>query len=400
MRRHSIGFAILGAALLASPALAQKNYGPGVSDTEIKIGQTQPYSGPASTYSTIGKASAAYFKMINDQGGIHGRKIVFLSEDDAYNPAKTVEMTRRMVEEENVLAIFDSVGTPTSLAVQKYLNEKGVPQIFVGSGATRWADPQHFPWTIGWQPAYQTEGRVYGRYILQAKPQGKIGVLYQDDDYGHDYLIGLKAVLGDKADKMIVGLQTYAPQDPTVDSQIVFLQASGADVLLDISQPRITAMAIRKAYDIGWHPLHIVNSVSTSVDQVMKPAGVDKAVGVTAAIYLKDPTDSAWAGDKGVADYVAFMKKYDPQGKPEDGLNVYGYSVAQTLVKTLEQCGDNLTRDNLMKQATDLDLQLPMLLPGVRINTTPTDYRVIKAMQLGRFDGKSWVRFGGVISGG
>jgi branched-chain amino acid transport system substrate-binding protein len=390
----------VAALLLAHPALAQKNYGPGVSDTEIKIGQTQPYSGPASTYSTIGKASAAYFAMVNEQGGIHGRKINFLSWDDGYNPAKTVEQTRKLVEEENVLVLFDSVGTPTSLSVQKYLNEKGIPQIFVGSGATRWADPQHFPWTIGWQPAYRTEGAVYGRYVLQAKPEGKIAALYQDDDYGHDYLNGMRDSLGDKADKMFVALQTYVPTDPTVDSQMVFLQASGADVFLDISQPRITAMAIRKAYDLGWHPLHIINSVSASVDQVLRPAGLDKATGLIAAIYQKDPTDPAWKDDAGLKDYLAFMAKYDPSGKPEDSLNVYGYAVAQTLVKVLEQCGDDLSRENVMKQATSLDTQLPMLLPGVKIAPTPTDYRVIKAMQLGRFDGTMWVRFGDILSGG
>ncbi len=391
---------LVAGLLLSSAALAQKNYGPGVTDTEIKIGQTQPYSGPASTYSTIGKASAAYFAMINERGGIHGRKIDFLSWDDGYNPAKTVEQTRKLVEEKNVLVMFDSVGTPTSLSVQKYLNEKGIPQIFVGSGATRWADPQHFPWTIGWQPAYRTEGAVYGRYVLQTKPDAKIAALYQDDDYGHDYLNGMRDALGDKADKMFVASQTYVPTDPTVDSQMVFLQASGADVFLDISQPRITAMAIRKAYDLGWHPLHIVNSVSTSVEQVLRPAGFDKATGLIAAIYQKDPTYPAWKDDAGLADYLAFMAKYDPDGKPADSLNVYGYSVAQTLVTVLGQCGDDLTRANVMKQATSLDLQLPMLLPGVKIAPTPTDYRVIKAMQLGRFDGTMWVRFGGILSGG
>ncbi len=323
-------------AVLAHPALAQKKYGPGVTDTSIKIGQTQPYSGFGSAYSTIGKASAAYFTMVNDQGGINGRKIDFLSWDDGFNPGKTVEQTRKLVEQENVLLMFDCVGTPTNLAVQKYLNQRGIPQLFAGSGATRWADPEHFPWTIGWQPAYRTEGRVYGRYIMQAKPNGKIGILYQDDDYGHDYINGIRDILGAKADKMIVALQTYAPTDPTVDSQMVFLAASGADVFVDISQPKFTAMAIRKSYDLGWHPLHIVNSVSTSVDQVIRPAGIDKSTGLTAAIYQKDPTDPAWKGDAGLADYLAFMKKYDPAGKPEDGLNVYGYSVAQTLVAMLQ----------------------------------------------------------------
>lgn len=400
---HRFGPAILAlvcVVLLAAPASAQKKYGPGVSDTQILIGQTQPYSGPASTYSTIGKASAAYFAMVNAKGGVNGRKIKLLSWDDGYNPAKTVEQTRKLVEQEHVLLIFDSVGTPTSLAVQKYLNHKGVPQIFVGSGATRWNDPKHFPWTLGWQPAYRTEGRVYGHYILQARPHGKIAVLYQDDDYGHDYLNGLRDVLGAKATKMIVAKQTYAPTDPTIDSQMNFLQASGANVFLDISQPRLTAMAIRKAWELGWHPLHIVNSVSTSVNQVLKPAGLNKSKGLIAAIYLKDPTDPAWKNDKGLAQYLAFMKKYDPSGNPNDGLNVYGYSVAQTMVKVFQKCGDDLTRANVMKVATHLNVQLPMLLPGVRIHTTPTDYRVIKDMQLGRFNGKKWVRFGGIVSGG
>ena len=395
-----IAGSIAAVLLVASAALAQPKYGPGVTATQILIGQTQPYSGPASTYSTIGKASAAYFAMIDDAGGINGRKIKFLSRDDGYNPAKTVEETRKLVEQDHVLLMFDSVGTPTSLAVQKYLNQDGVPQLFVGSGATRWADPKHFPWTIGWQPAYRTEGRVYGHYVLAAKPQGRIAALYQDDDYGHDYLKGMRDVLGAKADKMFVAMQTYAPTDPTVDSQMVFLAASHADVFLDISQPRITAMAIRKADQLGWHPLHIVNSVSTSVDQVLRPAGLDASKGLVAAIYLKDPTDPAWRQDGGVAAYLGFMKKYDPAGDPDDELNVYGYSVAQTLVKVLRQCGDDLTRANVMKEATHLDLQLPMLLPGVKIETSPTDYRVIKDMQLGRFDGTQWVRFGGIVSGG
>ncbi|HXE16740.1 MAG TPA: ABC transporter substrate-binding protein [Stellaceae bacterium] len=395
--------AALAAAVLvlAQPALAQKKYGPGVTDTEIKIGQTQPYSGFGSAYSTIGKASAAYFTMINEQGGINGRKINFLSWDDGFSPGKTVEQTRKLVEQENVLFMFDSVGTPTNLAVQKYLNTKGIPQLFAGSGATRWDDPKHFPWTIGWQPAYRTEGRVLGRYILATKPNGKIGALFQDDDYGHDYLNGLRDVLGDKTDKMFVARQTYSPTDPTIDSQMVFIQAAGADVLADFSQPKFTAMAIRKAYDLGWHPLHVVNSVSTSVDQVLKPAGLDKSVGLIAAVYQKDPTDPAWKGDAGLADYLAFMKKYYPAGKPEDGLNVYGYAVAQTLVAVLKQCGDNLTRENVMKQATSLHgLQLPMLLPGVVISTSPTDYRVIKDMQIGRFNGTMWQRLGGIVSGG
>ena len=287
---------LLAALLLAHPALAQKNYGPGVTDTSIKIGQTQPYSGFGSAYSTIGKASAAYFTMVNDQGGINGRKIDFLSRDDGFNPGKTVEQTRKLVEEENVLAIFDSVGTPTNLAVQKYLNQRGIPQLFAGSGATRWADPEHFPWTIGWQPAYRTEGRVYGRYIMEAKPNGKIGILYQDDDYGHDYINGIRDILGAKTDKMLVALQTYAPTDPTVDSQLVFLAASGADVFVDISQPKFTAMAIRKAWDLGWHPLHIVNSVSTSVDQVLRPAGFDKATAANRRDLSEGPDRSGLEG--------------------------------------------------------------------------------------------------------
>jgi len=402
MRRNSIlALGLLACASLAAPpAAAEKKYGPGVSDTEIKIGQTQPYSGPASSYSNIGKASAAYFAMVNAQGGINGRKINFLSRDDGYSPPKTVEQTRRLVEEENVLLIFDSVGTPTSLAVQKYLNDEKIPQLFVGSGATRWNDPAHFPWTIGWQPAYQTEGRVYGRFILATKPDAKIAVLYQDDDYGHDYLKGMSEVLGDKAEKMIVGRATYQVSDPTVDSQIVSLQASGADFLLDITQPKFTAMAIRKSYDIGWHPVHIVNSVSASVESVLKPAGLDKSTGLIAAIYQKDPTDPAWQNDPALKDYIAFLKQYAPDAKAEDALNVYGYSVAQTLVKVLEQCGDDLTRENVMKQAANLDFQLPMLLPGVKIKTSPTMFLPIQQMQLGRFDGTKWVRFGEIVSGG
>jgi len=390
-----------GAAIalgLALPsALAQKKYDPGASDTEIKVGNTMPYSGPASAYGTIGKAEAAYFRKINDEGGINGRKVNFISLDDGYSPPRTVEMVRRLVEQDEVLLVFQTLGTPSNTAIHKYMNAKKVPQLFVATGATKWNDPQNYPWTMGWQPNYQTETRIYAKHILATRPNAKIGVLYQNDDYGKDYLKGLKDGLGDKA-KMIVAEVSYEVSDPTVDSQIVQLQASGADVFVNITTPKFAAQAIRKVYDIGWKPAQYLNNVSQSVGSVLTPAGLEKSVGIISSNYGKDPTDPQWDNDPGMNEWRAFMKKYYPDGSLTDSFNVYGYSVARTLVQVLKQCGDNLTRENVMKQAANLkDFDTGMALPGIRINTSPSDFAPIQAVQLMRFDGKTWVRFGDII---
>jgi branched-chain amino acid transport system substrate-binding protein len=389
---------IAGLALSASAALAQKKYDPGASDTEIKIGNIMPYSGPASAYGTIGKAEAGYFKKINDEGGINGRKINFVSVDDGYSPPKAVEMARRLVEQDQVLLVFQSLGTPSNSAIHKYMNAKKVPQLFVATGASKWNDAKNFPWTMGWQPNYQTEAAIYAKHILQTKPDAKIAVLYQNDDYGKDLLKGFEDELGDKAKKMIVAKVSYETSDPTVDSQIVQLQGSGANVFLNVTTPKFAAMAIRKAYDIGWKPVHYVNNVGASIGAVLVPAGLEKSIGLISTAYLKDPLDSAWKDDKGMKDWYAFMAKYYPDGDLKDGGNVFGYAAAQTLVQVLKQCGDILTRENVMKQAASLkDLQLAILLPGIKINTSPTDFAPIQAEQLIRFDGKQWVRFGEVI---
>jgi len=389
--------AAIALALAAAPAAAQKKYDPGASDTEIKIGQTMPYSGPASAYGTIGKAEAAYFKMINDQGGINGRKINFISLDDAYSPPKTVEMVRRLVEQDEVLLVFQTLGTPSNTAIQKYMNAKKVPQLFVATGATKWNDPTGNPWTMGWQPNYQTETQIYAKHILKEKPNAKIAVLYQNDDYGKDYLKGLKDGLGDKV-KQIVAEVSYEVSEPTVDSQIVQLQGSGADVFVNITTPKFAAQAIRKAFDIGWKPVHYLNNVSVGVGSVLTPAGLEKSVGLISTAYIKDPVDTQWASDKAILDWTAWMKKYYPEGSLIDNTNVYGYTVAQTLVQVLKQCGDNLTRENVMKQAASLkDFAPDTLLPGIKMNTGPKDFAPIQSVQLMRFDGKTWVRFGDII---
>ena len=398
MRAQSLIYPCLAVLLLTAPALAQKNNAPGVSDAEIRIGQTMPYSGPASAYGAIGHAEAGYFAMINDEGGVNGRKITLVSLDDGYSPPRTFEQTRRLVEQENVALIFSSVGTPTGVVVHKYLNEKKVPQLFQSSGATLWGDPEHFPWSIGWQPNYQTEGAVYGRYVLQTKPDAKIAVLYQDDDAGRDYVAGFKAGLGAEAAKrMIVAVATYEVTDPTLESQIVTLQASGADVLFDNSTPKFAAQAIRKVYDIGWRPLHLLMSVASSVSAVIEPAGFDKAQGIITANYLKDPNDPQWRDDPAYTDWLAFMKKYDPDGNLADSFNVAGYSLGQTLVRLLRQCGGDLSREHIMKEAANLDIDLPMLLPGIKVHTTPTSFYPIQRMRLARFEGKQWMLFGEVI---
>jgi branched-chain amino acid transport system substrate-binding protein len=385
-------------ALFAAPALAAGNAAPGVSDKEIKIGQTMPYSGPASAYGAIGKSELAYLAMINEQGGVNGRKINLESLDDGYSPPKTFEQTRRLVEQDNVAFIFSSLGTPTGVVVHKYLNDHHVPQLFQSSGATFWADPEHFPWTMGWQPNYQTEGAVYARYLLKRDPNAKVAVLYQNDDAGRDYVKGFKDGLGpDAVKRMIVATATYEVTDATLDSQIVSLQSSGATVLFDNTTPKFAAQAIRKTYDIGWRPLHFLMSVANSVGAVMEPAGLEKGQGIITALYLKDPNDPQWANDPAMKDWLAFMKKYDPQGDLSDVFNVYGYSEAQTLVQLLKQCGNDLSRENVMKQAANLNIKLPLLLPGIRLHTGPKDFSPIKQMQLARFEGKRWVLFGEVI---
>jgi len=399
--RSNVVIATLAALLaVAAPgALAQKMYDPGASDTEIKIGNTMPYSGPASAYGTIGKTESAYFKKVNDEGGVNGRKIDFISVDDGYSPPKTVEMARQLVEQDGVLFLFGTLGTPSNTAIHKYMNAKKVPQLFVATGAAKWNDPKDYPWTMGYQPNYQTEAAIYGRQILQNKPNAKIGVLYQNDDFGKDYLKGLKEGLGDKATKMIVAEVSYEVTDPTIDSQIVQLQASGADVFVNVTTPKFAAMAIRKAYDIGWKPVQYLTNVASSVASVIQPAGPEKAVGIISSIYGKDPTDPQWQNDPAMNEWRAFMKKYYPDGSLTDVNNVFGYSVARTMVQVLKQCGDNLTRENIMKQAANLKNFDPGTnLPGVLINTSPTNYAPIQSMQLTKFDGKEWVRFGQVIS--
>jgi branched-chain amino acid transport system substrate-binding protein len=386
-------------AAALNPALAQKKYDPGASDSEIRIGQTKPYSGPASAYSAGGKVHLGYFEKLNSEGGVNGRRIKLISLDDAFSPPKAVEQTRKLVEQDEVLLVFNSNGTAANSAVQKYLNARKVPQLFVSSGASKFSDPKNFHWTMGWLPTYYGEARIYAHYILQHHPNARIGVLYQNDDFGKDYLNGLHDELGSKAGSMIVAEASFELTDPTVDSQLVTLKASGADTFINIATAKFAAQAIRKAYDIGWKPLQFVSIVGSSVGQVMVPAGLDKGVGVITMGFVKDPTDPQWDNDPAMKAWIAFMKKYYPDGDRTDWYNVYAYAVAQTLVEVLKQCGDDLTRENVMKQAASLrNMELPLLLPGVRINTSPADYRVIRQAQLQRFDGKQWVRFGDLIA--
>jgi branched-chain amino acid transport system substrate-binding protein len=385
------------AASLAFPALAQKKYDPGASDSEIRIGNTNPYSGPASAYGTIGKSIAAYFKMVNDQGGINGRKVNFISYDDGYSPPRTVEMARKLVEQDQVLFVFQTLGTPSNTAIHKYMNMKKVPQMHVATGATKWNDPKGSPWTMGWQPNYQSEGRIYAQHILKTKPGAKIAVLYQNDDYGKDYLKGFHDGLGDKKG-MIVKEVSYEVSDPTVDSQIVQLQASGADVFFNITTPKFAAQAIRKAYDIGWKPVQYLNNVSIGIGSVLTPAGLDKSVGLITLGYIKEPNDKQFQNDPAIVQWREFMKKYYPEGSTIDNLNVYGYSVAATIFQVLKQCGDNLTRENVMRQAANMKgYRVDTLLPGVTISTSSDDFAPIEAGQLQRFDGKEWIRFGELV---
>jgi len=387
-----------GLAVAASPAVAQKKYDPGASDTEIKIGNINPYSGPASAYGTIGKTIGAYFNKINAEGGINGRKINYITYDDGYSPPKAVEQARKLVESDEVFLIFQSLGTPSNSAIQRYMNQKKVPQLFVATGATKWGDPKNFPWTMGWQPNYQSEGRVLAKYLLEKHPNGKIGILYQNDDYGKDYVKGLKDGLAGKI--KVVAELPYEPADPTIDSQIVNLKASGADIFFNVTTPKFAAQAIRKSAEIGWKPVHLLNSVSASVGSVLKPAGLEASQGILTTSYLKDPTDPQWKNDPAMKEWVVFMDKYYPEGDKTSTFTAYGYMVAQTLVQVLKQSGNELTRENVMKQAANLkNFELGLLLPGIKINTSASDFFPIEQMQLAQFKGQAFELFGPVYSG-
>jgi len=392
------GGAVIGAVALGHPA-ARAEETPGVTATEIKIGNTMPYSGPASSYSVIGRAEAAFFKMVNEQGGVGGRTINFISLDDGYSPPRTVEQIRKLVEQEGVAFIFQSLGTAANTAVEKYLNDRKVPQLFVATGADKWGNYKQFPWTMGWQPSYRIEARIYAKYILAKEPDAKIGILYQNDDFGKDYLIGVREALGDKFDKMVKSV-SYEATDPTIDSQIVSLQSAGVDTLILAAIPKFAAQAIRKVYDIGWKPMFFLSNVSVSVGLVIKPAGEEKAIGIITAAYLKDPTDPTWKDDPGMKEWRTFMAKYLPDADLTDGAYVYAYGVSLTLMQALKQCGSDFSRENIMKQAANLhDLELPATLPGMRISTSPTNYHPIRQMQLARWNGKTWERFGELIEG-
>jgi branched-chain amino acid transport system substrate-binding protein len=401
MLKHSTtSLFLIGALGIVAAAAAGKQYAPGVGDTEIKIGNTMPYSGATSPYGAIGKSEAAYFRMVNEQGGINGRKINFISRDDTSSPPKTLEMVRKLVEEDQVLLIFGPLGTPPNTAIWSYLNDNKVPQLFVASGAEKWNDPKNHPWTMGWLPSYRIESRIYAQYILKNLPDAKIAVLYENDDFGKDYLIGLREGLGTAADKMIIASKSYELTDPTVDSQIISLHASGADVLLTAASAKMAAQAIRKIYEIGWKPTHFLTSVATSVKAVMQPAGPEKAMGIISAGFVKDPTDPQWQDAPEYMEWLTWMKKYNTSVNVGDVLSVWGYSFAQTMVAVLKASGDNLTRENVMKHAASLNnLALPMLLPGITLSTSDSDFAPIKQMQLMKFDGITWKRYGDVISG-
>jgi branched-chain amino acid transport system substrate-binding protein len=398
-RRTILATAPSAVAFAALPARAAKNYGPGVTDTEIKIGNTGPYSGPLANASPIPLSMKAYFQMVNAQGGVNGRKITWISYDDGYSPPKTVEMTRRLVEEDDVFLLSGAVGTPTNTAVWHYLNEKKVPQLFPSTGATKWADPKGHPWTVAFFISYQAEGHIYAAYILKNKPDAKIAVLYQNDDFGKDYLKGVVDGLGDKV-SMIKIKASYETTDPTVDSQIIALQASGCDVLVTVAIPKFGSLAIRKMAELGWKPLHILNGIASSVGVTLKPAGLENAQGIISDNSFKDPTDPQWLNDAGYKKWLSFMDKHYPDGDKTDQQTVYGYSIAETTVQVLKQCGDELTRENVMKQCANLHgLELPMLLPGIVINTSATDFAPIKQAQMRRFEGERYVPFGPILSG-
>jgi branched-chain amino acid transport system substrate-binding protein len=386
-------------AITSGSALAQKKYDTGASDTEIAIGNIMPYSGPASAYGVIGKTEEAYFNKINAEGGINGRKIKFVTYDDAYSPPKAVEQVRKLVESDEVLLVFNPLGTPSNSAIQKYLNAKKVPQLFVATGATKWNDPKDFPWTMGWQPSYQSEAHIYAKYLMKEKPDAKIALLFQNDDFGKDYLKGLKDALGAKA-SMIIAEESYETSEPSIDGHIVKLKASGADTFISITTPKFAAQAIKKLAEIDWHPVHIVSNVSASVGGVIKPAGFENAQGILSAAYAKDGADPQWDNDPGMKKFFDFLAKYYPDGNKLDGSVVYGYGAAQTMVKVLQMCGDDLTRANIMKQAASLkDFEPDTLLPGVKINTSATDFAPIEQLKMQRFKGEKWDLFGDIISG-
>ena len=404
MFNHYLRLAVIPAAatllaLSAGSASAQKKYDPGASDTEIKIGNIMPYSGPASAYGVIGKTEEAYFKKINAAGGINGRKINFISYDDAYSPPKTVEQARKLVESDEVLLIFNALGTPPNSAIHNYMNAKKVPQLFVATGATKWNDPKEYPWTMGWQPNYQSETQIYAKYILKQMPNAKIAVLFQNDDYGKDYLKGLKDGLGAKAASMIVAEDSNATPSPPHHSHNVKRRSGNADVFINITTPKFAAQAIKKMGEIGWKPTHFLNNVSSSIGSVIKPAGFDNAQDIISASYLKDASDKQWDNDPGMKEFYAFLEKDFPEGNKLDSNTVVGYGFAQTLVEVLKRCGDTLTRENVMKQAASLkDFRTEVLLPGIKINTSATDFAPLSSLQLMKFKGDKWELFGEIIS--
>ncbi len=395
LAKRFLALLLVAGFALASPGSVTAQTVVGVTATEIKIGNTNPYSGPASAYGTIGKAIGAYFKKVNDEGGINGRKINYITYDDAYTPPKTVEMVRRLVEQDQVALLFQTLGTPPNSAIHKYVNQQKVPHLFVATGATKWNDPQHFPWTMGYQPNYQTEGKIYAAYVLKNIPDAKVGILYQNDDYGKDYLKGFEDGLGEAAKKLIVLKQSYEVTDPTIDSQIVNLKNSGANVFFNITIPKFAVQAIKKSHDIGWQPIHFLNNVSSSLGTVLKPAGLDASKGLITALYMKEITDPQWKTDKGFQDWLAWMKKYYPEGALDDQSNAFAYNVAMLMVQVLKQCGNDFSRENIMKQAANVKgFDLPLLLPGIKVNTSPTDFAPIEQEQLAKFDGERWVLFG------
>jgi branched-chain amino acid transport system substrate-binding protein len=395
----SLVLAGLLAVSMAATASAQKKYDPGATDTEIKVGNIMPYSGPASAYATIGKTEEAYFKKINSEGGINGRKINFISYDDSYSPPKAVEQARKLVEADEVLLIFNSLGTPSNTAIQKYMNAKKVPQLFVSTGAAKWNDPKNFPWTMGWQPNYQTEARIYATYILKNHPGKTIGVLYQNDDFGKDYVIGLHEGLGDQAAKLIVVETSYETSSPTVDSQVVQIKAANPDIFVNIATPKFAAQAIKKIGELKWTPVHFLTNVSGSIGGVLKPAGYENDQGILTTAYLKDPKDPLWKDDPAMNEWRAFMTKWYPEGDQDDASTVFGYGVAQGLVQVLKQCKDDLTRENIMKQAANLNFEIGIYLPGTRIKTSPTDFAPLEQLQMMRFKDESWELFGPLMSG-
>jgi ABC-type branched-subunit amino acid transport system substrate-binding protein len=394
-----IAFAALLVTAIGGTAQAQKKYDPGATDTEIKVGNIMPYSGPASAYATIGKTEAAYFNKLNSEGGINGRKVNFISYDDGYSPPKAVEQARKLVESDEVLLIFNSLGTPSNSAIQKYMNAKKVPQLFISTGAAKWNDPKNFPWTMGWQPNYQTEARIYAAYILKNHPGKTIGVLYQNDDFGKDYVIGLREGLGDKANKLILVESSYETSSPTVDSQVVQIKGANPDVFINIATPKFAAQAIKKIAELNWHPIHFLTNVSGSIGGVMKPAGYENDQGILSTAYLKDPKDPEWKNDPAMNEWRAFMTKWYPEGDQDDAATVFAYGVAKGLEQVLRQCGDDLTRENVMKQAANLNFEIGIYLPGTKIKTSPTDFAPLEQLQMMRFKGETWERFGPVMSG-